>query len=59
MIAFAIAVIRGVASKENLEASFLGDKSDMPMAPALGLMLERVSSIFVKEGRERERERDR
>jgi|LakMenEpi03Aug12_release.lakeMendotaPanAssembly.Ray.scaffolds.fasta_scaffold3980526_1 tRNA U38,U39,U40 pseudouridine synthase TruA len=43
MIAFAIAVVRGVASKENLEASFLGDKSDMPMAPALGLMLERVS----------------
>lgn len=26
MIAFAIAVVRGVTSKENLEASFGGDK---------------------------------
>lgn len=43
MIALAIAVIRGEANKDCFELCWSPDKIDIPMAPALGLMLDRVN----------------
>lgn len=42
MIGMAIAIVRGFATIENLEKSWGPHKVDIPMAPALGLMLDKL-----------------
>ncbi len=39
-----IAVVRGYLKEEEFEAAFLEEKFDIPKAPALGLLLENVST---------------
>ncbi|OTF81015.1 tRNA pseudouridine synthase A, mitochondrial-like protein [Euroglyphus maynei] len=42
MIGLAVAIMRGHVNQDIIERSFLVDRIDIPMAPALGLMLEEV-----------------
>lgn len=43
MIGMVIAVVRGYASDESLELCWTANKVDVPTAPALGLMLNKVN----------------
>jgi len=40
MVGFAIAIMRGLATKETLESTFKLDRVDIPIAPSLNLLLE-------------------
>ena len=42
MVGFAIAIMRGLATKETLESTFKLDRVDIPIAPSLNLLLEEV-----------------
>jgi len=39
-----MAVVRGMASKETIELCWGPDKVDIPKAPGLGLLLDKVSA---------------
>ena len=41
---FVVAVVRGLADEEEFERVFEKEKVDIPKAPALGLLLDNVST---------------
>jgi len=46
MVGFAIAIMRGFASKETLDFAFKWERVDIPIAPSLNLLLEEVIQLF-------------
>lgn len=43
MVGLALAIIRGHTTEETLEKAWTESRLDIPMAPGLGLVLDRVS----------------
>ncbi|CAF4247276.1 unnamed protein product [Adineta steineri] len=43
MISLVIAIVRGVASRDTIQQAYNADKIDIPKAPPLGLVLQKVS----------------
>lgn len=41
-----IAIVRGALEEKEFDKVFQAEKMDIPRAPALGLLLENVSSIY-------------
>lgn len=46
MVGFAIAIMRGYASKETLDSAFKLERVDIPIAPGLNLLLEEVKKNY-------------